>query len=159
MCKNSSVIKASDALVVGKNNIGYVSSDFTSRFGQACFEEGPLGKFQKLGKYMENAEAIEKELKPGKCTLADVYAFLKNPPEGTKDGYYNLFLVDDMVVSVYWHSGFGFWDVGAWGRGRHWSGGNRVFSPGLGSQTLEPVSLKLAIEICKENGYQVVKVM
>lgn len=166
MAKKSSVaksvktLKASDEFVVGKHSIGWVDSDFKDAFYDSEFSPNNLGSFQKLGEYMENADAIEKKLNPGKCTLGDVYAFLQNPPEGTKDGWANLFLIGDKVVSVSGDSEDGRWHVNTWFRGRDWGDGSRVFSPGLGAKTLGPaLTLEKAIELVKKEGYLVYKQM
>lgn len=121
-------MKSTEVFKVGNLNIGHIDSDFESRVG-GDVEEKELGSFKVLGEYMENAQAIEDKLNPGKCTLGDVYAFLKNPPEGTKDGRFNLFLVGDYVVSVRWRSFDGAWRVRTWGREDDWNSENRVFSP------------------------------
>lgn len=152
-----------DEFVVGKHNIGWIDSDFNTAFAGQSFAPHAIGNFKKFDKYMENADMIERELNPGRCDLGDVLAFLENPPEGTKDGYFNLFLVGDKVVSVRWRSGHGFWSVCAWRRAVSWYDASRVFSLGLGSQSFdsEPsntLTLESAIEICKKAGLQVVKV-
>lgn len=160
--KNVPALKASEEFVVGKHSIGWVDSDFRNAFYEKSFSPSTLGKFQKLGKYMANADEIERELKPGKCSLGDVLAFLQNPPEGCKDGWANLFLIGDRVVSVRWGSDDGGWGVDAWCRDGVWSGGGRVFSPGLDSQSLdssESLTLERAIELVKKEGYLVYKQM
>lgn len=133
-------LKSSEEFVVGKHNIGYVDSDFKERHYDKAFSPREIGKFQTLGRYMKNAADIEKSLNPGKCELGDVLAFLKNPPEGTKDGYYNLFLIGEYVVSVYWDASYGAWDVDSWNRDEDWRDDSRVFSPG---QDLDPSSSTL----------------
>lgn len=150
--------------VVGKNNIGWVDSDFKSEFKGQNFSPKNLGQYQKLGKYFSNADEIEKGLNPGKCELGDVYAFLQNPPEGTKDGWSNLFLVGNKVLSVYWFSERGGWSVRCWLRGDGWDVGYRVFSPETGARKLisQPsgsLTLEFAIEMVKKEGYQVSKIM
>ena len=111
---------------------------------------------------MKDAE-IESELKPGLCILGDVLAFLKNPPEGAKDGNWNLFYTASCVVRVYWYSFAGGWDVYAWERdGSVWDGGSRVFSPATVSGTLETKPLKSltledAIKLVKKEGYVIYK--
>lgn len=157
--KKSVALKASEEFVVGKHGIGYVWESFTNEFKGQTFTPNSLGKFQKLGKYFSHADEIEKELNPGKCTLGDVYALLQNPPEGTKDGWANLFLVGDKVVSVFWSVSSVGWSLHVWARGENWGDEGRVFSPGLGSQTLEPLGLEEAIRIVKKEGYLVYKPM
>ena len=127
---------ASVEFSIGKHGIGYVDSDFKNAFYSDSFMPHKLGTFKKLGKWMDNADMIEREINPGKCDLGDVLAFLENPPEGTKDGWANLFLIEDKVVSVRWGAGRGSWYVHAWDRGRGWDGGGRVFSPGLEARSL-----------------------
>lgn len=158
------MLRASDEFAVGKHGIGYVESAFTSKFGSQSFTPTKLGVFQKLGKYMENADMIERELNPGKCTLSDIYAFLENPPEGTKDGNFNLFLVEDKVVSVYWWRGGSHWYVFVWYRVEVWRDGYRVFSPGLATSSLVPtpsgsLTLEQMISEIKRAGYTVVKIV
>lgn len=139
--KNSSI-----EFVVGKCNIGWVDSDFKSRFGNVDFKERPLGSFNVLPRSMNGdtmiAEGLAKE-----CELGDVLAFLQNPPEGTKDGYANIFVLKSFVVRVLWHGAD--WVVRAWSRdGRGWYAGDRVFSPATvsGSLTLEPLTLYSLLE-------------
>jgi hypothetical protein len=125
-----SKLKASEEFVKGKHGIGYVSSDFNRAFKDAEFSlVNTPPTFQKLPRSMNDAE-IESELKPGICTLGDVVSFMENPPEGTKDGYYNLFYTPAFVVRVRWGAGRGVWRVFTWGRGDgRWGSGSRVFSP------------------------------
>ena len=154
-------LNSSKEFTVGKHNIGFVSSDFKSVFGDQPFTPNPLGRFQKLGQYMENAAKIEKELKPDKCTLGDLYAFLQDPPEGTKDGYYNLFLIGDHVVSANWDSFDVGWDVNCWDRDEGWDVDSRVFSPGLGSKALgasESSDTLTLPEILEINGVKYKKI-
>lgn len=153
---NMKTFKVSEEFVVGKHEIGYVGNDFKSNFGNDSFEERALGKFQKLPRSMSDEE-IESELKPGICTLGDVLAFLKNPPEGSKDGNYNLFSSPSFVVLVHWFGDD--WRVSTWGRGDGtWIAGDRVFSPATGSsgsqspQPLDALTLDQAIKIIKEAG-------
>lgn len=157
-------LKASEEFAVGKHSIGWVDSDFKTRYGETEFETvSTVGQYQKLGKSMNDAQ-IEAELKPGLCTLGDVLAFLENPPEGTKDGWWNLFYVGAFVVDVYW--GDDEWDVYAWHRrGSTWSTGGRVFSPATVSSDPMPSELessdtlpKMITSVYKEeaiviNGY------
>lgn len=122
-------LKASEEFVVGKHNIGYVSSDFKSEFKDTEFELSATPTFQKLPRAM-NDVVIESELKPGLCTVGDILAFIDNPPEGTKDDYSNLFYTKSFVVGVYWGSGSGMWSVHAYRRdGYEWGSDGRVFSP------------------------------
>lgn len=115
--------------VVGKHNIGYVSSDFEKRFKNIEFsEKKTVPTFQKLPRTMTDIE-IEYELKPGYCELGDVIAFMDSAPKECKDGNWNLFYTPSFVVSVRWRSRVGRWSVGAFGRYGHWGGGDsRVFS-------------------------------
>lgn len=175
----TTLLKVSDEFVVGRHNIGWVDSDFKDKFYGQEFTPNVLGKFQKLGSYMANADEIETKLNPGRCTLADVYAFLQNPPKESKDGWSNLFLVEDKVVSLFWYSEFGFWFVYTWYREFAWLDDNRVFSPGFESQSLGNLDsstlesqekaeefldnftkeLKAAIRLVKKHGYTVSKIM
>lgn len=150
--------------VVGSHNIGWVDSDFKTRFKDVQFEERKLGTFQKLPRNMTDKE-IESELKPGICTLGDVFAFIENPPEGTKDSYSNIFYTESFVVGVIW--GGSLWGVRTWDRRElDWDAGTRVFSPATVSSSLTPCSeilgpsgLELALKIVKEAGYTVVKIV
>lgn len=122
---------ASKEFVVGKNNIGYISTRFTEEFRKAQFASKPMPTFRKLGKSMTDAQ-IESELKPGMCELGDVLTFLENAPEECKDGWSNLFYFPSFVVRVVWRDGP--WSVSAWDRdGSGWSGYFRVFSPATGN--------------------------
>lgn len=125
-----SKLKASTEFSIGNHSIGWINSDFKSRFGDTEFEPvSGMPTFQKLPRAMNDAE-IESELKPGLCTLGDVLAFMDNPPEGTKDGYWNLFYTESFVVLVHWDSGRGEWRVITWARHDDgWGSDERVFSP------------------------------
>lgn len=144
-------LKASKEFVVGKNNIGYISSSFEQKFEDKEFQEVTgTPKFQKLPRAMNDGE-IESELKPGICSLGDVLAFIKNPPEESKDGDWNLFYFPDFVVCVSWLSGGRYWFVDAWQRGGSgWLEGTRVFSPAtdLSSSDTSP-SESLSLEIAE----------
>lgn len=150
-------LNSTNEFVVGKNNIGFVSSDFKTRFPDIDFEPKTLGSFQTLKRGMTDAD-IESELKPGICDLGDVYAFLQNPPQGTKNGDWNLFYTPSFVMYVRWDADSGYWIVNAWGRdGFGWSAGIRVFSPAtveFGSLSSVELSdtLSFAIRVCKDNG-------
>lgn len=142
-------LKASKEFIVGKNNIGYVSSSFNLYFKDKEFEDvKELPTFQKLSRAMNDAE-IESKLKPGICSLGDILAFLKNPPRETKDGYWNLFYLPSCVVDVYWRSGSRHWHVGAWQRDvNEWSEGDRVFSPATDLDSSAPHPFEsLSLEI------------
>ncbi len=144
-------LKASSEFKVGSHSIGWVDSDFTREFGSFDFVPvASVGTFQTLPRYMTDSE-ITSELKPGTCTLGDVLAFLQNPPEGTKDGNWNIFYVREnpsFVVCVFWFEFRRVWRVSAYARGGNdWYRGTRVFSPAnvssgtessSDSQTLEP---------------------
>ena len=155
-------MKASEEFKVGKNNIGYVGSTFTSTYGKKEFEERETPTFQKTPRSMTDAE-IESELKPGFCELGDVLAFIKNPPEGSKDGWSNLFYFEDFVVFVDWSAYDRYWHVDAWYRGE-WGGDRRVFSPARSSNTQaselsssETSDLDSAIALVKGAGYKIFK--
>lgn len=132
---------------VGKHGIGWLDSDFKTHFDGQTFEPAAAAPtFRKLGRNMKDSE-IESELKPGYCTLGDVYAFLQNPPQGSKDGWGNLFYFPQCVVNVRWDAGDAEWFVSSWQRGGgEWSAESRVFSPAtgpgvLGAQNSVPQSL------------------
>lgn len=134
-------MNSTEQFQVGKHNIGWLDSDFKKHFDGQTFEpSAAMPTFQKLGKRMTDAQ-IESELKPGYCTLGDVYTFLQNPPEGSKDGWGNLFFFPQCVVRVVWFSGGAGWGVLAWLRGGNgWRAESRVFSPATGSRVLRPLS-------------------
>lgn len=159
--KKISLLLASEEIKVGKYDIGFVSSDFVERFGSQKFASRTLGSFQRLPRAMSDAE-IESELKPGLCELGDVLAFLKNPPEGTKDGNWNLFYTPAFVVYVRWYSGSSFWSVSTWPRDDiRWRGGGRVFSPATDSSSAlnssDTLTLSAAIKMVKKEGYRIFK--
>lgn len=157
----------SKEITVGRLSVGYVSSDFKKYFGDISFEPKVTPTFQKLHRAMTDTE-IEREFKLSFCELGDVFAFLQNPPEECKDGYANLFYFPSCVVDVDWRRFYGEWRVYAWERGdRQWGAGSRVFSPATSSSitrdlALEPsetLNLEKAIEIVKNAGYQVAKII
>lgn len=120
--------------MVGKHQIGYINERFLEHFKDVEFEAKTLPKFQKLPRYMTDAE-IESELKPGFCELGDILAFLDGAPEECKDGYWNLFYTPSFVVHVIWHGAR--WHVLAWHRDvSAWDADYRVFSPA--TETSEP---------------------
>lgn len=149
--------------VKGKHNIGYVDSEFQTRFKDVEFSVRSAPSFQKLPRSMNDA-TIESELKPGFCELGDIIAFLDNPPEGTKDGNWNLFYTPAFVVRVYWDDGE--WCVYAWRRfGYEWRDARRVFSPATVASAIQPSVLKTsdtfelqrAIGVVVMAGYRVIK--
>lgn len=145
-------MKTSEAIKVGVPSIGCLDADINKYHGEEEIGEVATPTFQVLPKIMTDAE-IDAELKPGKCTMSDVYAFLKNPPEGTKDVYANFFYVGNRVVGVYWLADGREWYVSGWDRdGRRWGAGDRVFSPAKQSTDIDA-----ALKIVKEAGYIVMK--
>jgi hypothetical protein len=133
---------AKNEFQVGKHNIGWLDSDFTKYFGESKFGKQSIPTFQTLPRQMDDSE-IESELKPGLCELGDILAFLKNPPEKSKDGYANLFYTSSCVVRVRWHVDDRRWCVSTWRRdGSGWSAGRRVFSPATDSETLGKQTLR-----------------
>lgn len=153
-------MKYSQELTVGKNDIGFVSDFFKDSFKKELAEEIPgvyaLGPYQTLRKRMTDAE-IEKELKPRICSLFDVFAFVKNPPEGTKDGNYNIFYTPSFVVGVDWRAAYGDWRVRVWFRDGDWYGGVRIFSPATAPQAL--VRIADALEDIAKSQKELVKLM
>lgn len=125
--------------MVGKHQIGYINERFLEHFKDVEFEAKTLPKFQKLPRYMTDAE-IESELKPGFCELGDILAFLDGAPEECKDGYWNLFYIPSFVVHVHWDGTR--WNVHAWDRdGYDWSARHRVFAPATESSKPKPSTL------------------
>lgn len=118
-------MKTSEYFKEGEHSIGYVSSNFLT-FVPNNFEKGIIPGFKTLERNMSDSE-IKSELGAEECTLGDVVAFLDNPPEGTKDGYWNIFYVAGCVVDVHWRSGNREWGVVAWKLdGDYWGAGNRA---------------------------------
>lgn len=130
-------MNSSKEFVKGKHNIGYVSSFFEEKFKDIEFSKREIGTYQKLPRYMNDAE-IESELKPGYCDLGDVVAFMDNAPSECKDGNWNIFYIKDspFVVDVHWYSDDGLWLVGASERYDCWYDYDRVFSPATDTSTL-----------------------
>lgn len=106
----------------------WVSSSFTEKFGNKDIQPAQtVPAFKKLERNMHDSE-IKKEFGMEECTLGDVAAFLKNPPEGCNDGYWNIFYVAGCVVRVGWLSVDRRWGVGSWRLGvGSWSAGSRAF--------------------------------
>lgn len=122
----------------------WVSSSFTERFGNKDITPAKnVSSFNKLEKYMTDSE-IQKELGIQESTLEDVAAFLKNPPEGCDNGYWNIFYVAGCVVLVSWNSDDREWSVNAWDLDDdRWYAGDRAFgcnspSEALSSSDLSP---------------------
>ncbi len=147
---------SNDVFKVGNLNIGWLDSDFPIRFPNVNFESRTLGAFKILPRNMKDSEMLSEKLAE-ECELGDVVAFLENPPEGTKDGYSNIFIIKNtaFVVGVYWLDSR--WHVGTWRRDDGtWFRGDRVFSPattfGLSiSLTLSPQAIRNLTPILKIN--------
>lgn len=141
-------MKVKDEFIKGKNDIGYVDSNFTSEYGDEEFEVGSILKSNKLTRSMTDSEII-KEFGVQECTLGDIFITLKNATPEMKDGYSNLFYVKghgSRVVSVRW--GGDYWYVYGWGRGDGaWGGDRRVFSPATAAGLLSPQSSD-TLEFC-----------
>lgn len=151
-------MKASSEFIVGKHGIGWIDSDFKKNFGDTEFsEKDGCPTFKKLPRYMTDSE-IESEMRPGLCELGDILAFLKNPPEGTKDGYANIFYIKNsgFVVSVRWYAEGGECYVSCWDRGgRDWHDDYRVFSPAtdateLGAQPSDTLTLETRVKVLED---------
>lgn len=106
----------------------WVSSSFTEKFGSKDIKPAKtVPAFRTFERNMYDKE-IKSELGAQECTLEDVAAFLKNPPEGTDDGNWNIFYVAGCVVRVYWRSDYREWYVYAWLLGDdYWDAGSRAF--------------------------------
>lgn len=106
----------------------WVSDSFTEKFGSEDIKPAKtVPEFKALPRAMTDSE-IKKELGAQECTLEDVAAFLKNPPEGCDDGYWNLFYIAGCVVGVGWYSGSREWSVSTWNLDDvRWSAGVRAF--------------------------------
>ncbi len=134
---------ASKEFVVGKHEIGWVSTSFKELCKDVFLDEKNTPTFQTLPRIMTDAE-IETELKPGICTLSDVLAFLKNPHNKSRDGNWNLFYLPSCVVRVFWYADDRRWRVNSWKRvGSTWLADNRVFSPATDTPKLESDTLSL----------------
>jgi len=122
----------------------WVSSSFTDKFGNKDIKPAKtVPSFKILPRAMNDSEII-RELGVEKCTLEDVAAFLKNPPEGCDDGYPNLFYVAGYVVHVFWFGGNREWDVRAWRLDvDRWDAGNRAFSRNSPSEPLASSTVAL----------------
>ena len=107
----------------------WVFSSFTGKFGNKEIKPAKtVSLFKRLKKNMFDSE-IKRQLGAQECTLADVAAFLKNPPKGCDDGYANLFYVAGYVVRVNWVGDDRGWGVRAWELDDGlWPAGSRVFS-------------------------------
>ena len=107
----------------------WVSNSFTERFGnEDIIPANTVPEFRILPRNMYDHE-INDELGVEECTLGDVAAFLENPPDGTKDGSWNLFRLPGCVVLVCWFADYRKWNVFDWGLdGGNWHAGYRVFS-------------------------------
>lgn len=143
----------------------WVSDSFTEKFGnEEITPAKTVPPFKTLEQDMNDHE-IKKELGVQESTLEDVAAFLENPPEGTDDGYTNLFYVAGYVVNVCWDDDDHEWNVRAWKLDDDdWDAGLRAFSRNSSSDTLESsdtesLGLLEAVEVCKEAGYVVYKAL
>lgn len=132
-------MKTSSEFIVGKHNIGWVSSDFINRVGDVEFKEAKQPYFSTLERITTDAE-IEKEITKGQfATLGDILWLLDSKEKKYRDGNWNLFYLPSCVVRVSWYAGYGLWGVGTWNRdARRWDASYRVLSPATGSKTLSP---------------------
>lgn len=139
---------SNDIFKIGNLNIGWVDSDFPTRFPNVEFAPRQLGTFKTLIKTTTITEMLSEKLAI-ECELGDVLAFLENPSEGTKDGYSNIFIIKNssFVVSVRWGSDGSDWFVFSWSRGGlGWYAGGRVFSPATTAGFLghsDPIALEI----------------
>ena len=136
----------------------WVSSLFTETFGtKEITPSKTVPGFKKLERPMNDSE-IKKEFGVGECTLEDVAAFLNNLPEGTDDGYSNIFYVAGFVVLVCWLPGNQGWLVSTRSLDDdNWNAGYRVFSRNrpsdpqvIYSDTYALVNLEARIEALEE---------
>ncbi len=136
------MIKVKEEFQVGKNNIGWINSDFTREYGEEEIIPGKNLVGQKLSRTMTDSEIIS-EFKVQECTLGDILATINAAPEDMKDGYSNIFYIKghpSRVVDVYW--GDGEWFVRVWNRGDgDWYEGDRVFTPATGAGILSAGAL------------------
>jgi hypothetical protein len=132
-------MKTSKEFVVGKHNIGWISSNFAAKVGISEFTLPKTpARVTTLTRDMSDTE-IEKEITKGQyATLGDVLALLDSDEVTFKDGYWNLFHLPSCVVRVYWSSGYRKWRVRTWYRGDDaWDAGARVLSPATDASALE----------------------
>lgn len=115
----------------------WVSNLFTEKFGNEDITPAKtVPGFKKQGKAAKDSDLLAEV---GESRLEDVAAFLENPPEGTDDGYSNIFYVAGCLVGVYWGRSGREWDVSTWDLGDgSWSAGRRAFGRNLTSETLNP---------------------
>lgn len=131
-------MKTAQEFKVGKHDIGWISSSFFERLPKT-FTEKEMPRIETLTKDSTDAEIEETH---GLCELGHILAFLKNPPEGTKGGYFNIFYTESCVVDVYWSSGHSRWDVDTWYRGvDRWHAGHRVLSPATDTKDTQKKTL------------------
>lgn len=123
-------MKARDVFKKRSLSIGWIDTDFIQKYGDdEVNETASVLPFKVLPRAMYDSE-IKTELGAGTSSLGNVFAFLKDPPEGTKDGSANMFYVEACVVSMHWSAISGEWVVSAWCRNdRRWGAGYRVFTP------------------------------
>ena len=107
--------KASEEFVIGKNNIGWIGSNFKEHFHKLTFEEsnGEGLTTHRLGKSMRDCEIIS-ELKPESISLGDVLAFLKKADHSE---WYIFYVNDEQgvlwAVHANWNADNDGWNVEA----------------------------------------------
>ena len=140
----------------------YISQNFKDWFGEI---PKPSKKFKYELKTLErsmNDEEILNELKPKPITLEE-FAYALTVLD--KLEWYIFYIKDNTLVL---RAVFVYWFVDGWrvdarevGFPDAWRGVSQVFSRNFDSQILRPsdTSLESAIEICKKEGYTVIKIM
>lgn len=116
----------------------WVSDSFTRKFGNEEIKPSKeVPAYRTLGKDMTDDD-IFTEFGIKECSLSDVAAFLKNPPEGTDDGYTNIFYIKDgPVAGLFWGAVSGRWNLDDWSRGgSRWNPGYRAFGATVPSASL-----------------------
>lgn len=125
--------KASDEIKVGKYQIGWVSGSLNL---DVKIEKRPTPTYTPL---KNDTTFCDLPL----CDLSDVVAFLKDPPQESKDGYGNYFKCGSVLVFVFWFGDYREWLVDDWDPDYGVSAGRRVFSGNLSLKSSASDTLSL----------------
>lgn len=127
-----------DEFVIGKHNIGWISSSFLEKFDNIKLTgKGQMLQTKNLEQEMTDQEILG-EFGAEEVTLEDILYMLDHNDTLLKNGYANIFYIKDtaFVACVFWYAFDAAWSVGGWNRGYGWGRGDHVLSRNFRSETV-----------------------